>query len=112
VTAPPDRGAGAPAPAPPPALHKALRTLADNPSVGPELQAMAKDVLSGRVGMRDMVQSDRYLGAIGERLSQMREAAENMTPDERRQSEARAQKMRDDEEAAERERSGERRRDR
>jgi len=74
-------------------LHKALRTIADNPSVGKPLQEMAKDVLSGRVGMREVVQSDRYLGIIGNRLGQMREAAENMSPKQREQSEARAEKL-------------------
>ena len=74
-------------------LHKALRTIAHTPSLGPELQGMAKDVLSGRIGMRDVIGSDRYMHAIGDRLGQIREAAENMSPEERRRSDARAEKM-------------------
>ncbi|MFI5528020.1 hypothetical protein ACIA8O_05620 [Kitasatospora sp. NPDC051853] len=80
-------------------LHRALRTLADNDSVGPQLQQMARDVLTGRVGMREVVESDRYLNAIGERLGQMRTAAENLSPAEREASDARAVKLREDYEA-------------
>ncbi|WP_354639640.1 hypothetical protein [Kitasatospora camelliae] len=74
-------------------LHKALRVLAANPSVGRELQEMAKDVLGGRVGMKELIESDRFLGAIGGRLSEMRDAAEHLSPAEREASEARARKM-------------------
>ncbi|MFF4648452.1 hypothetical protein [Streptomyces sp. NPDC001380] len=74
-------------------LHKALRTIAANPSVGPELQDMAKGVLSGRIGMKDVIASDRYLDALGDRLGKIREAAEDMTPEERRRSEQRAERM-------------------
>ncbi|GJF28720.1 hypothetical protein KNE206_14200 [Kitasatospora sp. NE20-6] len=85
-------------------LHKALRTIANTPALGPELQGMAKDVLSGRIGMQDVIGSDRYMHAIGDRLGQMREAAENMSPEDRRKSEARAEKMIREAEEAERER--------
>ncbi|RKE23318.1 hypothetical protein [Streptomyces sp. TLI_171] len=80
-------------------LHRALRTLAKTDSVGPELQQMARDVLTGRIGMRDIVESDRYLSAIGNRLGEMREAAENMSPEERAASEKRAVKLREQAEA-------------
>ncbi|MFJ1702318.1 hypothetical protein [Kitasatospora sp. NPDC088346] len=87
-------------------LHKALRTIAANPSVGPQLQEMAKDILSGRVGMREAVQSERYLSAIGARLDDMRAAAENMSPAERERSQARAEKMIEEREEREREAAG------
>ncbi|MFJ1757835.1 hypothetical protein [Kitasatospora sp. NPDC088134] len=80
-------------------LHKALRTLAKNDSVGPELQQMARDVLTGRIGMRDVVQSDRYLHALGDRLGEMRTAAENLSPEERAASDKRAVKLREQTEA-------------
>ncbi|MFJ8042819.1 hypothetical protein ACIRBX_20235 [Kitasatospora sp. NPDC096147] len=80
-------------------LHRALRTLAGSDSVGPELQQMARDVLTGRVGMREVVESDRYLGAIGDRLGQMRTAAENLSPEQQEASEQRAAKLREDYEA-------------
>ncbi|MFJ5231323.1 hypothetical protein ACIQBJ_15675 [Kitasatospora sp. NPDC088391] len=80
-------------------LHKALRTLAKNDSVGPELQQMARDVLTGRIGMREVVQSDRYLHALGDRLGEMRTAAENLSPEERAASDKRAVKLREQTEA-------------
>ncbi|MFF4341479.1 hypothetical protein ACFY00_16275 [Kitasatospora sp. NPDC001540] len=80
-------------------LHRALRTLASNDKVGPELQQMAREVLSGRIGMREAIQSDRYLSAIGARLGEMRAAAENLSPEERAASEKRAVKLREDYEA-------------
>lgn len=80
-------------------LHRALRTIADSDAVGGELQQMARDVLTGRVGMREVVESDRYLSAIGERLGQMRTAAENLSPEQREASEDRAVKLREDYEA-------------
>jgi hypothetical protein len=91
-------------------LHKALRTIANNPSVGPQLQEMARAVLSGRIGMREAFQSDRYLGAIGDRLTQIREAAERMSPEERRASEERARKMREAEESKDAAKPGSRKR--
>ncbi|WP_043912128.1 hypothetical protein [Kitasatospora griseola] len=80
-------------------LHRALRTIAKADGVGPELQQMAREVLSGRIGMRDVVESDRYLSAIGARLGEMRTAAENMSPEERAASEKRAVKLREQSEA-------------
>ncbi|MFD7729119.1 hypothetical protein ACFV6F_01870 [Kitasatospora phosalacinea] len=80
-------------------LHRALRTLAKNDKVGPELQQMAREVLSGRIGMRDAIESDRYMSAIGARLDEMRTAAENLSPEERKASEQRAVKLREDYEA-------------
>ena len=80
-------------------LHKALRTIAKTDSVGPELQQMARAVLSGQIGMRDVVESDRYLSAIGARLDAMRSAAENLSPEDRAASEKRAQKLREQNEA-------------
>ncbi|WP_431678113.1 hypothetical protein [Kitasatospora sp. KL5] len=74
-------------------LHKALRTIANNSNVGPELQEMAKSVLSGRIGMKDVIESDRYMHAIGARLGEMRDAAEHMSPEDRHKSEERAEKM-------------------
>ncbi|MGW4805220.1 hypothetical protein [Kitasatospora sp. NPDC004272] len=80
-------------------LHRALRTLAKNDKVGPELRQMAREVLSGRIGMRDVIESDRYLSAIGARLGEMRTAAENLSPEEREASDRRAVKLREDYEA-------------
>ncbi|GAA2741564.1 MULTISPECIES: hypothetical protein [Kitasatospora] len=77
-------------------LHKALRTLASNPKVGGELQALAREALSGRIGIAEMIQSPRYLDAVGVKLEEMRRAADDMSPEERKASDERARKMRDE----------------
>ncbi|MEU2628729.1 MULTISPECIES: hypothetical protein [Kitasatospora] len=82
-------------------LHKALRTLANNSNVGPELQEMAKGVLSGRIGMKDVIESDRYMHAITGRLGEIHDAAEHLSPEDRRRSEERAEKMVREQEEAE-----------
>ncbi|MEU5384234.1 hypothetical protein [Kitasatospora cineracea] len=80
-------------------LHRALRTLATNDKIGPELREMAREVLTGRIGMREAIQSDRYMSAIGTRLDEMRTAAQNLSPEEREASEKRAVKLREQYEA-------------
>ncbi len=74
-------------------LHKALKTLRDNPAVGGPLKEMAREVLSGRAGMRDVVESERYMGAIGGRLSEMKKASDEMTPEERERSREQAERF-------------------
>lgn len=83
-------------------LHKALRTMRDTPSVPPQLQQMAREVLTGRLSMQDIVKSGNYLDALGDRLSEIRRAAENMTPEERERNRAEAERFRvaQEEEAA------------
>ncbi|MGP4002249.1 hypothetical protein [Streptomyces sp. 8N706] len=91
-------------------LRKALRTLADNPSVGGELQEMAQKVLSGRIGMRDAIQTERYMDALGDRLTQIRRAAEAQTPEEREAQRAQVERwqqaQREEEERERAERDG------
>ena len=60
-------------------LHKALRTMSSNPNVDGRLQRMAKEVLSGRIGMRDVIQTETYMDALGDRMQEIRRAAENET---------------------------------
>ncbi|MFF4601145.1 hypothetical protein ACFY12_00080 [Streptomyces sp. NPDC001339] len=67
-------------------LHKALKVLADNPKVGGKLQEMAQEVLAGRIGMKDAIETPGYMDAIGDRLGEMRRAAENQTMAEREES--------------------------
>ncbi|MFF2812011.1 hypothetical protein ACFVT2_33525 [Streptomyces sp. NPDC058000] len=69
-------------------LRKALKVLADNPNVGGKLQEMAKEVLSGRMGMKEAIETPGYMNALGDRLDQMRHAAENQTMAEREESRA------------------------
>ncbi|MGW7492251.1 hypothetical protein [Streptomyces sp. NPDC054786] len=89
-------------------LRKALKVLADNPNVGGKLQEMAKEVLSGRIGMKDAIQTPGYMDAIGDRLGEIRRAAEDQTMAEREESREkfatwqREQEAKEDEERAER----------
>ncbi|MFH8752741.1 hypothetical protein ACH4GK_40405 [Streptomyces rimosus] len=86
-------------------LRKALQTLATNPNVGGKLQEMAQEVLSGRIGMKEAIQSEEYMGAIGDRMNEMRRAAENQTQAEReasREQFAKWQKEQEEQEAQER----------
>ncbi|MDX2645284.1 hypothetical protein PV341_17285 [Streptomyces sp. PA03-1a] len=73
-------------------LHKALRTLADNPTVDGTLKETAREVLSGRLGMREALASSAYLGAIGDRLAELKRADERLTPEERAAQEERARR--------------------
>lgn len=99
-------------------LHKALRTLADTPDADGRLKEMAREVLSGRLGMREALGSGAYLGAIGDRVAELKRADERLTPEERVAREEQARRwfaQQADEEAraesAERERGAAVRRD-
>ncbi|MEU6347124.1 hypothetical protein ABZ883_40000 [Streptomyces sp. NPDC046977] len=71
-------------------LHKALRTLADNPKVTGPLKDMAREVLNGRLGMREALDSDVWRGAVGDRMAELRRIDERMTPEERAEARERA----------------------
>jgi hypothetical protein len=73
-------------------LHKALRTLADNPNADGTLKEMAREVLSGRLGMREALGSGAYLEAIGDRMAELKRADERLTPEERAAQEERARR--------------------
>ncbi|MFF3560325.1 hypothetical protein ACFYXS_09845 [Streptomyces sp. NPDC002574] len=64
-------------------LHKALRTLAGNPNVTGPLKDMAREVLNGRLGMREALDSDAWRGAVGDRMAELRRIDQQMTPEER-----------------------------
>lgn len=71
-------------------LHKALRTLADNPNVTGPLKDMAREVLNGRLGMREALDSGVWRGAVGDRMAELRRIDEQMTPQERAEARERA----------------------
>ncbi|KIZ13808.1 hypothetical protein [Streptomyces natalensis] len=89
-------------------LRKALKVLESNPNVGGKLQEMAKEVLSGRISMKDAIETPGYMDALGDRLDTIRQAAENQTPEEREEARAkfaawqREQEAKEEEERAER----------
>ncbi len=73
-------------------LRKALRTLADTPDADGRLKEMAREVLSGRLGMREALGSGAYLGAIGDRVAELKRADERLTPEERAAREEQARR--------------------
>lgn len=72
------------------ALRKQLQQLAGG-EAGGTLQEMAKEVLSGRVGLREALRVPDYAEALGERVRTFREDWERMSPEEKKaqQDEAR-----------------------
>ncbi|MEU4096079.1 hypothetical protein [Streptomyces sp. NPDC026673] len=93
-------------------LHKALRTLADNPDADRTLKEMAREVLSGRLGMREALGSSAYLGAIGDRMAELKRADERLTPEERAAQAERARRWFEQRSAEEGEEGEEAREDR
>ncbi|MER8010394.1 MULTISPECIES: hypothetical protein [unclassified Streptomyces] len=65
------------------ALRKSLQRLADSQSGNGALQEMAREVLSGRVGLREALRVGPYSEALGERIAQARREYEQQTPEER-----------------------------
>jgi hypothetical protein len=74
------------------ALRKSLQRLADSPSAGGALQEMAREVLSGRVGLREALRVGAYSDALGERIAQARQEYEQQSPEERERQRAEAQR--------------------
>lgn len=73
------------------ALRKTLQKLARSSEAGAPLQEMAREVLSGRIGLREAMRVNAYAEALGERVAEGRRAYEALPPEEleRRQEEAR-----------------------
>ncbi|MET9383153.1 hypothetical protein ABZY09_19280 [Streptomyces sp. NPDC002928] len=72
------------------ALRKSLQRLADNQSGNGALQEMAREVLSGRIGLREALRVGPYSDALGERIAQARQEYEQQSPEEREQQRAEA----------------------
>lgn len=82
-------------------LHKALRTLRDNPNVPPQLKQMAREVLTGHLSMTEVAKGGEYLDALGDSMTKIRRAAENMTPEEAERNREAAERYRREQEEAE-----------
>lgn len=82
-------------------LHKALRTLRDNPSIPPQLKQMAREVLSGRLTMTDVAKGGPYLDALGARMTEIKRAAENLSPEEEERNREAAERYRREQEETE-----------
>ena len=44
------------------------------------------EVLSGRISMKDAIETRGYMDALGDRIDTIRQAAENQTPEEREEA--------------------------
>ncbi|MEU6370984.1 hypothetical protein ABZ876_36125 [Streptomyces sp. NPDC046931] len=67
------------------ALRKSLQRLADSRSGNSALQEMAREVLSGRIGLREALRVGAYSDALGERIAEARREYEQQSPEEREQ---------------------------
>ncbi|MGP3981265.1 hypothetical protein [Streptomyces sp. KR80] len=75
------------------ALRKTLQKLAGSEQAGPALQEMAREVLAGRVGLREAMRINSYAEALGERVAQAREAYEQLSPEELERQKEEAQRF-------------------
>ncbi|MFD3457144.1 hypothetical protein ACFWVC_33820 [Streptomyces sp. NPDC058691] len=73
-------------------LHKALRTLAGNPNVTGPLKDMAREVLNGRLGMNEALDSAAWRGAVGDRMAELHRIDQQMTPEDRAAARERAER--------------------
>ncbi len=73
-------------------VHDALRELATG-SAGDVLQEMARDVLAGRIGLREAVCVRAYADVLTERLETARAAWERVPPQERERQTAEARRL-------------------
>lgn len=76
------------------ALRKQLQQLAGG-EAGGTLQEMAKEVLAGRVGLREALRVPDYAEALGQRVNTFREAWERMSPEEQKAQRDEAQRFLD-----------------
>ncbi|MER5951681.1 hypothetical protein ABT127_37150 [Streptomyces sp. NPDC001904] len=73
-------------------LRKQLQQLAGN-GTSAELREMSREVLSGRIGLREALRIPAYAEALGERASAFRQAWEQMPEEERERQTAQAHRF-------------------
>lgn len=76
------------------AFRKQLQQLARG-EAGGTLQEMAKEVLAGRVGLREALRVPAYAEALGERVNTFRKDWERMSPEEQKAQREGAQRFLD-----------------
>ncbi|UGY93949.1 hypothetical protein [Streptomyces gobiensis] len=74
-------------------VRRSLEQLTKNPAVDDRLQQMARELLSGRAGLRDVMNNPSYMSALGEGLTRIKEAADRMTPEEEERARAEAERF-------------------
>ncbi|MBU7596068.1 hypothetical protein JGS22_000075 [Streptomyces sp. P38-E01] len=71
-------------------VRRSLEQLRTIPGVDPRLQEMARELLSGRTGLKDIIENPRYLAALGDNMRELQERDDRMTPEERERSKEQA----------------------
>lgn len=85
-------------------VRRSLEQLRTIQGVDPRLQQMARELLSGRAGLKDIIENPTYLAALGDSMRELQERDDRMTPEERERSkEEAAEFFRQQEEEAARE---------
>jgi hypothetical protein len=78
-------------------LRRNLEKLRDG-GAGPDLAEMARDVLAGRISVRDVSRSTAYAGPLSDAMDRYRDALDGMSDEERQRLVAEAEeRFRDDE---------------
>ena len=72
------------------ALRKSLQKLADDRAPDDPLREMAREVLSGRVGLREAARIPAYAEALGERMAEGRREYDRLSGQEREAQQAQA----------------------
>ena len=83
-------------------VRRSLEQLRSIEGVDPRLQQMARELLSGRAGLKDIIENPTYLAALGDGVRELQERDDRMTPEERERSKEQAAEFfrRQEEEAA------------
>ena len=73
-------------------VRRSLDQLRKNPEVDPRLQQMARELLSGRTGLKDIIENPTYMSALGDTMRTLQENDARQTPEERERAKAEAER--------------------
>lgn len=73
-------------------VRRSLDQLRKNPDVDQRLQQMARELLSGRTGLKDIIENPTYMAALGDSMRTLQENSARMTPEEEERAKAEAER--------------------
>lgn len=73
-------------------VRRSLDQLRKNPEVDPRLQQMARELLSGRTGLRDIIENPTYMSALGDTMRTLQSNSERQTPEEQERERVEAER--------------------
>lgn len=73
-------------------VRRSLDQLRKNPEVDPRLQQMARELLSGRTGLRDIIENPTYMSALGDTMRTLQTNSERQTPEEQERERVEAER--------------------